>query len=227
MVEAHAEIDHAALWFANHLVLSCALVGAAAIDVEHMILPNEVTLGGALLALATSSFLRVGLKGAIVGAVVGFVAAVVPHWIYKKLRGRSGQGFGDAKLAILAGAWLGPFAAIFVLFGAAVQSVLAAVVMKVLGLSYPVPASVRAEIDDLRARAAAGDAEAQELLDDDPMAADVGAEGEASVLTTRLPLGPFLVLACLEALFFHDALLEAFRGLPGSICLGTQEIQDR
>jgi leader peptidase (prepilin peptidase)/N-methyltransferase len=193
-------IERAAFYFLTNLTLCVGIVTAATVDLEHMILPNELTLGGALLALATSHWRAVGLVGALIGTAVGVA-------LYKRLRGRSGMGLGDAKLALLAGAWLGAEGAIFVVFAGAVQAALCALVMRLLGKSFAVPASVRAELEALRAKADAGDEEARALLADDPMAADVG---DAALATMRLPMGPFLVLACLEFVFARRQILELY-----------------
>jgi len=206
-----ASLARAAIFLTTNLLLAVAVLAAAAVDLEHMILPNEVTLGGAAFALATAYFRGIGLLPSVIGAVVGIVLTYLPFLLYKKLRGRSGMGLGDAKLALLAGAWLGPEGVVFVVFAGAIQSALAALVMRVLGLSFGVPASVRAELEALRAKAEAGDAEARELLADDPMAADLGAgEGAEGVMTMRLPMGPFLVLSCLEFLFARRVILGLF-----------------
>jgi leader peptidase (prepilin peptidase)/N-methyltransferase len=208
-----ASIERALFYFSVNASLAIALVAAAAVDLEHMILPNELTLGGAVVALASSTWRGVGLVGSIVGIVVGLALTYLPFLLYKKLRGRSGMGLGDAKLAMFAGAWLGAPGAVFVVFAGALQSALCALVMRVLGVSFAVPASVQAELDDLRARAAAGDEEARELLADDPMAADVTApttSDGAPLATMRLPMGPFLVLACLEFVFARRQILELF-----------------
>jgi leader peptidase (prepilin peptidase)/N-methyltransferase len=214
-------IERAAFYFSVNLGLSLSLVAAAAVDLEHMILPNEVTLGGALVALATSPWRAVGLVGSLIGIAVGLGLTYLPFVIYKRLRGRSGMGLGDAKLALFAGAWLGAPGAVFVIFAGALQSALCAGIMRVLGVSFAVPASVQAEIAELRAKAAAGDEDARSLLADDPMAADVrepgsgddsGDEGTPaeSLATMRLPMGPFLVLACLEFLFARRQIMELF-----------------
>jgi leader peptidase (prepilin peptidase)/N-methyltransferase len=211
----------AAFYLAVNLGLAVAIVAAAAVDLEHMILPNELTLGGALVALATSPWRPVGFVGSLIGIAVGLGITYVPFALYKRLRGRSGMGLGDAKLALFAGAWLGAPGAIYVVFAGAVQSALCALVMRVLGLTFAVPASVQAEIAELRAKAAAGDEEALSALADDPMAADVrepgehgdsGAEREAgeAFATMRLPMGPFLVLSCLEFLFARREILDLF-----------------
>ena len=235
-------MGRALFYFSVNATLAVALVAAAAVDLEHMILPNELTLGGAVLALVSSSWRGVGLIGSLVGIAVGLAITYLPFLLYKRLRGRSGMGLGDAKLALFAGAWLGAPGAIFVVFTGALQSALCAGLMRVLGLSFAVPASVQAEIADLRAKAAAGDAEALSILADDPMAADVAAppphhttlttpadataepsaaseaapgkhpsaDASSPFATMRLPMGPFLVLACLEFVFARREILELF-----------------
>ncbi|HVH42787.1 MAG TPA: hypothetical protein VM925_10610, partial [Labilithrix sp.] len=70
--------------------------------------------------------------------------------------------------------------------------------------TYDVPESVKAEIQALRARADAGDEEAKDMLDGDPM---VG-ETRRGWLGMRLPLGPFLALGCLEVLFLRRWLVD-------------------
>lgn len=188
---------HASTLLVVNLLVAAAIVASAAIDLEHMILPNELTIGGAALCLASSPLRHVGLRDSLIGAVVGLLVAYVPFAVYKRMRGRSGMGLGDAKLAILAGAWFGPLGAVLVLFGGVASLSIAAVVMHVAKVSYRIPESVAADIAELRRRAEAGDADARAELEDDPMAADV-AEG---ILSARLPLGPFLGLSCLVLLF--------------------------
>ncbi|CAN5832419.1 hypothetical protein BH11MYX4_BH11MYX4_25430 [soil metagenome] len=203
--------ERAGFYVVTNLVLAVALVAAAAVDLEHMVLPNELTLGAGALALATSYWRGVGLVGALIGALVGLALTYLPFLLYKKLRGRSGMGLGDAKLALVAGVWLGAPGAIFVVFAGAVQSALCAVILRLLGKEFAMPASVVAELAALRAKAAAGEAEAQAVLADDPMAADVGAaDGAPALGTMRLPMGPFLVLACLEFVVARTPILELF-----------------
>jgi leader peptidase (prepilin peptidase) / N-methyltransferase len=197
----------AAFLFSVNLALALALVAAAVVDIEHMELPNELTLGGAVLALATSTWRDIGLVGSLIGLAVGVAVTYLPFVLYRRLRGRSGMGLGDAKLALVAGAWLGAEGAIFVVFAGAVQSALCATAMRVLGLTFAVPASVTAELASLRARADAGDEAARSLLADDPMSSQI--EGNA-LATMRLPMGPFLVLACLEFLFARATILALF-----------------
>ncbi len=197
----------ALFYYAVNFTLLVAIVAAAIVDLEHMTLPNELTLGGAALALLTAHWRGLGIVASLVGVAAGLALTYVPALIYKIVRGRSGQGLGDAKLAMLAGAWLGASGAIFVVFAGAIQAALCGVVMRVLGVSFAVPASVQAEIDGLRAKAAAGDQEALAILADDPMAADAG---DGALTTMRLPMGPFLVLSCIEMVFARAQIMDLF-----------------
>ena len=113
------------------------------------------------------------------------------------------MGMGDAHLAVLAGAWHGWIGGVLVIFAGALQSSLTAVVMRLLGIRYETPESVKRELEGLRRRAVEGDEEAKAELADDPMAAD---EREGT-LGMRLPLGPFLALGCIEILFLRRYLV--------------------
>jgi leader peptidase (prepilin peptidase)/N-methyltransferase len=213
-IAATTSLDGAVFAFAVDLTLCTALAAAAAIDLEHMILPNELTVGGALLALATSPWRGVGLAGSVVGTVVGLALTYLPFVLYKRLRGRSGMGLGDAKLALVAGAWLGASGAVFVVCAGAQQSALCAIVMRATGTSFAVPESVRAELAELRTKAGAGDLDARAVLADDPMAACLNEngddDGDESLAAMRLPMGPFLVLACLEFVLARRQILLLF-----------------
>jgi len=205
-------VESALFHVAVHLAIAVALLAAAAVDLEHMILPSEVTLGGAALAFASSPFRGIGMVGALVGGAVGLALTYLPHLLYARLRGRAGMGLGDVKLALLAGLWLGTEGVLFVVFGSALQAALAAGIMRVFGLNFGVPASVEAELTELRRRAADGDAAARADLAADPMAEPDAAGGRAYG-TMRLPFGPFMVLACLEVLFFRRPILQLLHGL--------------
>lgn len=197
-------LAHATFLLATNGIAVTSVLAGAAIDLEHMILPNELTLGPAVLLLASSPLRSIGLGGSIAGAVAGLAIAYLPLLVYNRIRGQSGMGLGDAKLALMAGAWHGLAGAPFVLLFGAVQSALTAVLLRATGSTYEVPESVKAEIEELRARAAAGDEDAKSELADDPMAG----EAREGTLGMRLPLGPFLALACIEVLFLRRWLID-------------------
>jgi leader peptidase (prepilin peptidase)/N-methyltransferase len=203
VVGADVSVAHAVFLVTVNAIIATSVIAAAAIDLEHLILPNELTLGVAVLCVATSPLRSVTLKGSIAGAVLGLLLAYLPFALLKKIRGESTMGLGDAKLAIMAGAWHGMEGAVFVLFLAGVQSAIVAMVMRVSSLRFEMPDSVKAELAELRARAAAGDEEAKSDLADDPLAVE-----REDALGMRLPFGPFLALGCIEVLFLRRWLMD-------------------
>src|SRR5207249_649668 len=108
-----------------------ALVAAAFIDLDHMYLPNAITIGGAVVALLSASLRpELGWARAALGLAIGFAVVYVPFIVlYRVLRGRPGMGLGDAKLLALAGAWFGWEGALFTLFAGAIQGTLASLVV--------------------------------------------------------------------------------------------------
>jgi leader peptidase (prepilin peptidase)/N-methyltransferase len=191
------------------LALCLGLVAAAFIDAEHMYLPDTITIGGAILGVATASIRGLAFVDALVGAGAGFAGIWLPFVVlYTRLRGRAGMGLGDAKLTMLAGAWFGWWGAAFVLLAGAVQGTIAAVVILAVKGKIDEPEAVKADREELQRAAAEGDVEARQALESDPLAAPQG-EGFTQA---RLPFGPFLILACLEYLFVGDRVLAAYLG---------------
>lgn len=150
------EIMNAALWvsagirFGFHpavvpyLVLFSVLLELSVIDLEQYILPNRIVYPAILFALVSLPVVAilVGRPRAIVGLLVGgvgyFLFLFIPAIIYPK-----GMGFGDVKLALLMGLYLGwihPALALPALVLASVIGLLAGVVLLVRrGKSRPYP----------------------------------------------------------------------------------------
>ena len=190
-----------ALYVAD-LALVLGLVAGAFIDLEHMYLPDPITIGGAVLGLATASLRGLDLRSSIVGALTGFTLVWLPFvFIYPRVRGKVGMGLGDAKLLMLAGAWFGWGGALFVLGAAAVQGTIAAVIMLLARGKIEDPEAVKREREEIQKELDAMSPEdralAEKELADDPLAEEAG-EG---VLQARMAFGPFLALATLEALY--------------------------
>lgn len=106
-------------------------------DFEERLLPDEFTLGGTLVGLALAIPVGVpGLFGAIflaarkpvwqslANAGIGALVLGAPVWIlgalYAKVRKREGLGFGDVKLLVLMGVFLGAEAGLAALMTGAV-----------------------------------------------------------------------------------------------------------
>ena len=105
-----------ALWhtFPDKLVLLAygpfclALVALTAIDLEHRLLPDAITLPGIILGLLLSLVLpHLSFPEAAAGALVGAGLFFGIAWLYEKWAGRRGLGGGDVKLLAMIGAFLG------------------------------------------------------------------------------------------------------------------------
>ncbi len=127
-------IFDAAYFALEKMALCWLLIGLAALDYEHLWLPDWLTLGGAALGAAIN-LVRFGVHfiwhtvplhwtvmselttrrayifDVVVRWLIGIVAAplviLLVRWTYRFLRGREGMGLGDAKLMLLLAAWLG------------------------------------------------------------------------------------------------------------------------
>ena len=101
------------------LLFFSLLVPIAFIDIDHRIIPDELSLGG-LAAGILLSFLPGGdWKGSVAGALLGGGLLYATALLYEKARGTEGMGGGDIKLLAMIGAflgWRGTLATIF--FGA-------------------------------------------------------------------------------------------------------------
>jgi leader peptidase (prepilin peptidase)/N-methyltransferase len=101
------------------LLFFSLLVPIAFIDIDHRIIPDELSLGG-LAAGLLLSFLPGGeWKGSVAGALLGGGILYATAFLYEKARGTEGMGGGDVKLLAMIGAfvgWRGALATIF--FGA-------------------------------------------------------------------------------------------------------------
>lgn len=186
------------------------LLVATFVDLEWMEIPDEVSLPGAALGLASLA-LRPGMPpiDAAVGAGVGFLGVQLLFvWGYEAVFGRRGMGEGDSKFLLFIGAFLGWQGVLFALVAGALQGLVAAVVLLATGRNT---APVRPDALAPKEGAAADAAEAPPTTD--AAAADPDDEDEFADGRLRIPFGPFLALAALEYLFFGDRVVEAYQGL--------------
>jgi leader peptidase (prepilin peptidase) / N-methyltransferase len=94
--------------FAVSLLLGWTLFTLAAVDAAVFRLPDLLTLPLAVAGICITVYpLHQPILDHLVGAALGLAVFAAVAWAYKALRGREGLGFGDAKLACAAGAWLG------------------------------------------------------------------------------------------------------------------------
>ncbi|MGO9120170.1 MAG: prepilin peptidase [Desulfomonilaceae bacterium] len=88
------------------------------IDLDHMIIPNTISLGGLIIGVVASIFgIIPGItwKMSLIGVLFGALVLYIPAMIYEKIRGIEGLGGGDIKLLAMIGAFCGPYGVLFVL----------------------------------------------------------------------------------------------------------------
>jgi leader peptidase (prepilin peptidase) / N-methyltransferase len=140
LVELAGGVLALALWaaFPDRLLLlaygpfTAALLTLGAIDLEHRLLPDVITLPGIALGLLLALALpQLNLLAAAAGALLGGGSFFAVGWTYEKLTGRQGMGGGDVKLMAMIGAFLGVQAVPFVVFISALLGTVAG-----LGLAF-------------------------------------------------------------------------------------------
>jgi leader peptidase (prepilin peptidase)/N-methyltransferase len=98
--------DPVRLWL--DCFLGWTLLAVAWIDVEHLILPDILTLPLLLAGLAVVGWETPDKLGDhALAAACGYLLFRGIAYCYRRLRGREGLGDGDAKLLAAGGAWLG------------------------------------------------------------------------------------------------------------------------
>ncbi len=144
-------------------VFSAILLALVFSDLEKLLLPDELTLGGMLVGFGFSIFVPVPdpLVGAILGIFTGLsgrglwmlqsaLGGLLPAailwtagWLFEKIRHREGLGFGDVKLIAMVGTFLGLQNAFLTLIvGSVAGSILGYGYIKAMGKdpnTYPLP----------------------------------------------------------------------------------------
>lgn len=119
------------------------MITLALIDVDHRILPNVITIPGAIVGLVLSYFdPRIEWVDALIGGFLGGGLLYGVAWAYLKARGREGMGMGDVKMMLTVGAFLGWQGALGTIFiGSLVGSVVGVTLIKASrkGWEYALP----------------------------------------------------------------------------------------
>jgi leader peptidase (prepilin peptidase)/N-methyltransferase len=93
--------------FAARAIFGCALIVLFAIDLEHHLLPNVITLPGIAVGFAFSFLTEPGWTASLIGLLAGggvlYLIAVLYYWV----RHEEGLGMGDPKMLAMIGAFLG------------------------------------------------------------------------------------------------------------------------
>jgi leader peptidase (prepilin peptidase) / N-methyltransferase len=97
------------------LLVTWALIALTGIDIDHQLLPDNITLplmwAGLLAAVLFGSgsgqALPVSAHDAIIGAAAGYLSLWLVFHAFRLITGKEGMGYGDFKLFAAMGAWLG------------------------------------------------------------------------------------------------------------------------
>jgi leader peptidase (prepilin peptidase)/N-methyltransferase len=90
------------------LMLTWSLIALSFIDIDHQLLPDNITLPVLWLGLFLSLFgLYTDAHNSIIGAIAGYTILWSVYHLFKLATGKEGMGYGDFKLLALFGAWLG------------------------------------------------------------------------------------------------------------------------
>lgn len=90
------------------LLLSWMLLCMTMIDIDHLLLPDNLTLPLLWVGLLLNiNHLFIPLQDAVIGAVVGYGILWSLYWLFKLATGKEGMGYGDFKLLAALGAWFG------------------------------------------------------------------------------------------------------------------------
>ncbi|MBU0550808.1 prepilin peptidase [Myxococcota bacterium] len=162
------------------------LIALTFIDLEHTILPDEITIP--LTAIGVfGAFVLPGIDGLehLMGAVIGALALLFVFGLGWLMFRREAMGLGDVKLVMLLGAFLGWRPLPFILFASATQALLITALMGLISKITGRDNSLTMTTTELDAR----------------FGEDYGDAPPRMVI----PYGPFLALSGLEALLFGHA----------------------
>jgi leader peptidase (prepilin peptidase)/N-methyltransferase len=97
------------------LLVTWSLIALTGIDIDHQLLPDNITLplmwAGLVAAVAMGpaigAAVPVSPKDAVIGATAGYLSLWLIFHAFKLVTGKEGMGYGDFKLFAALGAWLG------------------------------------------------------------------------------------------------------------------------
>lgn len=131
-----------------YLAFVWALIVASAVDFEHQVIPDEISLGGLVLGLVLSPLIPqlhgtdrwlIALRESVIGAVVGGSLLYVTGWLGTVIFRKEAMGGGDIKLLAMAGSLLGWKLVTLTFFLAPVLAVIPGVAVLLWKRSHVIP----------------------------------------------------------------------------------------
>ena len=199
------------------LVMVLLLVPLSFIDLEHWILPHELTWPGIAAGVVLSVPMGMErVRDSIIGAVAGFLVFWAMEWLGEKIFKKEALGAGDKDLLALIGAFLTWKALLAVIFLSSLQGAVVGLLLLLFrGRAGPAPAPEPSTVEPSNvpppataagtetpqagepgpAQVAVAQADAREDEEDSDEEEDDWEPGP-----TNIPFGPWLSLAALEVM---------------------------
>ncbi|MEP4147324.1 MAG: A24 family peptidase [Halioglobus sp.] len=125
------------------MLLTWSLVALTMIDIDHQLLPDDITLPLMWLGLLFNlNGTYVSLVDAVIGAMAGYLILWSVYWLFRLMTGKEGMGYGDFKLLAALGAWMGwQMLPLIILLSSLVGAVvgIGLMVLKNRGKEIPIP----------------------------------------------------------------------------------------
>jgi len=171
---------HLAAWFFIYFIFVWGLLVVSVIDLQTMLLPDVITLGGCALGLLASlAGFGPDILESLIAAASSFLVIYVLFILgYRLVTGSPGMGMGDAKLLAMIGAFLGIRGSIFSLFAGALQGLVIGGGLMIFSRS------------------------------DKNTEAGPGKPG--GFRKQKIPFGPFLAIGALEYFFWGERIIEKY-----------------
>ena len=113
------------------LLLTWSLIALSFIDLDHQLLPDNITLPLLWLGLFLSLFeIYTSSQASIIGAIGGYGILWTVYQTLKLATGKEGMGYGDFKLQAALGAWLGwQYLAVIILLSSMVGAIISIILI--------------------------------------------------------------------------------------------------
>lgn len=123
------------------LFLTWTLIALSGIDIDHQLLPDNITLPVLWLGLLLNLFgIYTDITSSLIGAMAGYLSLWSIYQLFKLVTGKEGMGYGDFKLLALLGAWLGwQYLVIIILLSSLVGAIIGISMMIILGRDKNIP----------------------------------------------------------------------------------------